>query len=109
MNTYAWNFHRAEGRNKNGLTGVVGSIHWELIATDGNGHTARRIDNTRLAEPDPDNFTPRLQAPDATVEEVQAQRRRWLGEDFIAEQEAAIDAALLRICCAEEDEVFSEE
>ncbi|WP_339745536.1 hypothetical protein [uncultured Maricaulis sp.] len=107
-NEHEWNFGPVDGKNKDGLIGVVTAVHWQLVVTDEDENTVRHIGVQTLGEPDPGNFEARLQVPGATPEEVQTQRRGWLGEDFISQRETAIDLALAAQLEAEEAQVFRE-
>ena len=58
-NTYSWQFESLDVYpTYNGLTNVVQSIHWIMIADDGAGHTTQSRGEQIAGAPDPDNFVP---------------------------------------------------
>jgi hypothetical protein len=103
-----WHFGPVEGCDKPPLSGVVVSVGWQVTSTAEDGSVVHRDGNKLLSAPDPDVFEERLQYTDRFLE-VQAQRRSWIGEDFVTEVEARMDAALLRKAERSASGVFQEQ
>ena len=90
------NFSPVDFHTVGGLAGTVHTVHWQCIATSGEGEAAvseRIIGTERLGDPDPDNFDVAI-SNDVDEVTAQAQRAGWIGAARIAEIEAQAEAAL---------------
>jgi hypothetical protein len=57
MTTYTWAFpHLEVAPSENGLSNVVKTVHWRMIATQ-DGYSAEAYGSVSLSSPDPDAFT----------------------------------------------------
>jgi hypothetical protein len=90
------NFSPVDFHTVGGLAGTVHTVHWQCIATSGEGEAAvseRIIGTERLGDPNPDNFEVAI-SNDDDEPGAQAQRAGWVGADRVAEIKAQAEAAL---------------
>ena len=58
-NQYTWTVDQLDCvPSANGLTNVVQTVHWRVVGTDGNNHTASAYSTQSLNPPTPGSFTP---------------------------------------------------
>lgn len=79
-NTYSWQFESLDVYPTYGaLTDVVQSIHWILVADDGDGHSAKAYGEELTGPVDPDNFIP---FADLTAAVVQGWAEAAMGSEL---------------------------
>ena len=70
-------------KEKDGLQGVVYTIHWALTAENENGTTASAIGTKTMSDPNPDSFTPYDQLTEEIV--VGWLKAEEVDSDFVKE------------------------
>jgi hypothetical protein len=85
--SHTWNVASLGYADASELSSVINQIKWVCVSDDGAGHTWYSDGTKHLGAPDPDSFSDfdTLTEADVLV---------WLGDGFIAEQEAAHEAAI---------------